>query len=235
MPKIKQWSSEDRERALHWVERKAKTGTVFRGHSGSVEGEIAALASITAPQALADHLRDALTADAWKRLMNALRQRKHASKTDAGEQISTPTPTPTPETKTDKAIRKFHDAVNRLDHALSDLVKTGAILSMRNEALEDAARGVDLFGPHSGTSIDVSGRVLRILCSPAISDNVPVLDDGTTHIREGAIQLRIELEPVKDVRRHRAPGAGLSNSKPEPDTWENCAVRIMEYVEKHST
>lgn len=231
MPKIKQWSDEERERALQWVERKAKTGTVFRGQSGTVDSEIAALASLADPQAVADRLRDSLTAEAWKRLLSALRQRKHAEK--HAEKESAPTPAPR-EKKADAskaAIRKFQDAINAVDVALRGLVKSGAVLTMRNEAIADAARGFNFFGPHHGTSIDVSGRVLRITCPPVISENQPTMDDGDIHIREGAVQMRIEIEPVKDVMRHNG-SAGLIDSQPEADTWENCAARILAYVEK---
>jgi len=90
MPRVKQWVGEDRERALQWVERKAKTGTVFRGQSGSVESEMAALVAIVEPEAVAERLRESLTDEAWKRLLSALRQRKHASKADTEAGTSEP-------------------------------------------------------------------------------------------------------------------------------------------------
>ena len=80
MARAKEWHEEDRQRAMQWVENKAKTGAVFRGQAVSVEDELETLQAISDPETLAEHLHESLTAEAWKRLLTALRQRKHADK-----------------------------------------------------------------------------------------------------------------------------------------------------------
>lgn len=220
MPRVKVWTSEDRARALEWIERKAKTGTVFRQQSGSVASELEALACIADPNELAEHLQETLTTEAWRRLLDALRQRKRAESDQGGKSDDC-----------ESAIRAFHEAVNGLDTALARLVKTGAIVAMRERAIMEAARGRRSFGPDCGTTIEVD-HVLRVECEPATSELEPVQSDETIHVREGAVRLRVELEPVKDVRRHLG-GGGLSASEPELDTWDNCAARIMAYAERY--
>lgn len=85
MPRVKQWTDEDRRRALEWVVRKAATGVVFRTSTGTVSTEIEALLELADPDEVAERLRESLTDEAWKRLLGALRQRKHqAQQSEAG-------------------------------------------------------------------------------------------------------------------------------------------------------
>jgi len=55
MPRAKQWTTEDTERALQWVSNKAKTGAIFRGQSQTAEELVPRLAgrSLTMPQSIA--------------------------------------------------------------------------------------------------------------------------------------------------------------------------------------
>jgi len=79
MARQKQWTDEDREAALGWIERKAKTGVVFRGQDESGEAMLARLTAITDLADFAEAAQAALTQAAWKRLLGALRQRKHSA------------------------------------------------------------------------------------------------------------------------------------------------------------
>jgi hypothetical protein len=74
MPRVKAWTTEDRERALQWIAHRSRLGADLADPS--------ALASIADPDALAAELRARLSAPDWTRLLSALRQRKHASKVE---------------------------------------------------------------------------------------------------------------------------------------------------------
>ena len=77
MPKTKTWTPDDRERALDWLNRKAKTGTLLKDQSGDIRAWLDDVNCIQDPERLANYLAQCLTPDAWKRLLNALRVRKH--------------------------------------------------------------------------------------------------------------------------------------------------------------
>ena len=77
MPKTKTWTPEDRDRALDWLNRKAKTGTLLRDQSSDIQSWLDDVKRIQDPERLASYLAQCLTPDAWKRLLNALRVRKH--------------------------------------------------------------------------------------------------------------------------------------------------------------
>lgn len=90
MGRHKDWTEDDMIRALQWVENKAKTGSVFRGQSETAEELLPCLAAIADPEGLAVALRDALTEDAWRRLLSALRQRKHQAERAGDAAAETP-------------------------------------------------------------------------------------------------------------------------------------------------
>lgn len=77
MARSKEWTDEDREAALSWIERKAKTGAVFRNQDDAADDMLPALADITDLEDFSEAVQAALTTSAWKRLLGALRQRKH--------------------------------------------------------------------------------------------------------------------------------------------------------------
>lgn len=77
MPKTKTWTTDDRERAIDWLNRKAKTGTLLRDQSSDIQSWLDDVSRIQDPERLAQYLAQCLTPDAWKRLLNALRVRKH--------------------------------------------------------------------------------------------------------------------------------------------------------------
>lgn len=90
MGRHKDWTEDDMTRALQWVDNKAKTGSVFRGQSATAEELLPRLAAITDPEGLAVALRDALIEDAWRRLLSALRQRKHQAERAGDAAAETP-------------------------------------------------------------------------------------------------------------------------------------------------
>lgn len=87
MPKTKTWTTDDRERAIDWLDRKAKTGTLLRDQSSDIRAWLDDVNRIQDPNRLASYLAQCLTPDAWKRLLNALRVRKHnAEKEDKNDE-----------------------------------------------------------------------------------------------------------------------------------------------------
>ena len=85
MARTKHWTIEDRDAALDWMARKAKTGAIFHDQDEAGENMLLRFAAITDPQGFAIAAQEALTDAAWKRLLGALRQRKHQDQTDATE------------------------------------------------------------------------------------------------------------------------------------------------------
>ena len=77
MPSTKTWTDDDRDRALQWIERKAARA-LFRDQSGDIDSHLERIRQAAGD--LPDVLRAALTPEAWKALLNALRQRKHVAK-----------------------------------------------------------------------------------------------------------------------------------------------------------
>ena len=116
MPRAKQWTTEDTERALQWVSNKAKTGAIFRGQSQTAEELVPRLAGISDPAELAAALAAELTPEAWKRLLNALRQRKHAA---GGESEAGPQPAPREEEKPCASCQRLTAKVTALESALA--------------------------------------------------------------------------------------------------------------------
>lgn len=122
MPRAKQWTSEDTERALQWVSNKAKTGAIFRGQSQTAEELVPRLAGISDPAELAAALQAELTPEAWRRLLNALRQRKHAA---GGETEAGPQPAPKEEETPCASCRRLTAKVTALELALAKANKAG--------------------------------------------------------------------------------------------------------------
>lgn len=122
MPRAKQWTAEDMERALQWVSNKAKTGAIFRGQSQTAEELVPRLAGITDQAELAVALAAELTPEAWKRLLNALRQRKHAA---GGETEAGPQQAPREEAKSCASCQRLTAKVAALESALAKANKAG--------------------------------------------------------------------------------------------------------------
>lgn len=80
MRQTKIWTPEDRDRALDWLNRQVKTAVLFRDQSSDVQSQIDDVNKIQDPDRLASYLAQCLTRPAWKRLLNALRVRKHSEK-----------------------------------------------------------------------------------------------------------------------------------------------------------
>lgn len=87
----KNWTIEDSERAYVWVANKAKTSAIFREQNEAVDLDHqleTVLALREKPAEMAEALSDMLTPEAWKRLLNALRQRKNKAKARASDSDS---------------------------------------------------------------------------------------------------------------------------------------------------
>ena len=114
MPRVKQWSTEDRERALQWMERRAR----INGRSGP---DLVELSTIVEPEAVAERLRGLLPEAEWKRLLSALRQRKHASNSSSKASASTGEPTAA------AACRQCAELRAELDKALAMIERYKAL------------------------------------------------------------------------------------------------------------
>jgi DNA-directed RNA polymerase specialized sigma24 family protein len=77
MARTKTWTDADRAAALDWIERKAKTSAVFNGHSGSNATALERLKGIADLTDFAAAVQATLAPAAHRRLLGALRQRKH--------------------------------------------------------------------------------------------------------------------------------------------------------------
>lgn len=355
MPKPKQWTDEDRARALEWIEHKAKTAAIFKGQDVAADDLLQNLRD-TDLDAFTDAVRDSLTADAWRRLLNALRQRKHKAQEAAPESKSEPEPEPmpardprtyntwrialkegrikpiealmrwtyvamasrvmdlkeytrlviktlpdvewhkpgeklevmgympvtwtcardfyqwadsylgdvftlgaelrkhveaeapeqrarkpkTPDAGTseissevvpvpklgkaaDKQIRDFAHGVNDLTEKLVKILRSGAILKMREDARAACQRsGMDRTSlrPYSAIHLYPMGHALRIEARELATFEEKVNDDSGI-VREGVVLMTITLEPV---RQHYDHGDGAyTNMRLTPDTWANAA------------
>lgn len=228
MSRQKQWTTEDMERALQWVANKAKTGAIFRGQSQTAEELVPRLAGISDPAALAAELAAELTPEAWKRLLNALRQRKHAAggesdSEDEGRQREDPA---------EKSVRKFQAAVYSLGSSLRELLRAGGIIAMI-----DRAHQHENFGPAFPWTIKADGPSFVIEGHPSMAGSGGThagdTDDGEILTRPGAVRLRVMIEPVTEVRRWiNHTGAGTEVIEAAPDTWKNVGTRVISDMEQ---
>jgi hypothetical protein len=226
MARSKDWTDEDRTRALAWVENKAKTGAVFRGQDETAETMLPHLESITDLDDFAVELQEALTAPAWKRLLAALRQRKHQADQSEGHG-------PSDRAKGEDPLHDFVNAVYQVGNHLEQLVRSGDIIRMVDTAREpDMLGNPRMFGNSYGWHFGIEGESLIIEDHPALSTTEAASDDGDTHIRHGAVRMRVVLDPVIESRRWiNHDGAGLDGPLCLPDTWQHCAQAIIGAVE----
>lgn len=228
MPRAKQWTTEDTERALQWVSNKAKTGAIFRGQSQTAEELVPRLAGISDPAALAAALQAELTPEAWRRLLNALRQRKHA----AGGEADSEDEGQQREDAAEKSVRKFQAAVYSLGSSLHELLRSGGIIAMLDQAHQH-----ENFGPVYPWTIKADGPSFVIEDHPSMagsgSTHAGDTDDGEILTRPGAVRLRVTLEPVTEVRRWlNHTGAGTEFTEAAPDTWKSVCARVISEMEQ---
>lgn len=225
MSRQKQWTTEDKERALQWVANKAKAGAIFRGQSQTAEELVPRLAGISDPAELAAALAAELTPEAWKRLLNALRQRKHAAggesdSEDEGQQREDAA----------EAVRQFQSTVARVGDRLRDLLETGGIINL----IDEARQRYD-FGPGYGWTIRPDGPAVVIERHPQWpfrggGTHASDTDDGERLTRPGAVRLRVMIEPVTEIRQHTESGTEFIEAA--PDTWDNVCARVISAMER---
>ncbi|MCC7277090.1 MAG: hypothetical protein IT487_02085 [Chromatiaceae bacterium] len=225
MARVKQWTEEDMGRALQWVSNKAKTGAIFRGQSQTAEELVPRLAGITDPAGLAEALAAELTPEAWKRLLNALRQRKHtAGETDNEDKGRLR------EDPAEKSVREFQSAVYSLGNTLDKMLRAGGIIAMIDQAHQH-----DNFGPAYPWTIKADGTSFIIEGYPSMAGSgthAGDTDDGEILTRPGAVRLRVLIEPVTEVRRWiNHTGAGTDVIEAAPDTWKSVGKRVIAQME----
>ena len=247
MARYRQWSTDDTRNALNWISGKMLGGAIWRDAEASDEDRLETLKDlIDQPELFAAKMKSWLKADAWKKLQGTLRQREHAAKkAQSGDESATAAS----DDPVGDTIAKFGYAMVQLEDALQKMVRCGSVLKLREDALQHARRYSEqypqsersraLYGEQqlslagrSSFKVDASGHALTIIADTTLATIKAASDDGETLTRDGAILMRVSLEPVKDQRHWIAPETGLGASHPQPDTWQHCGAAMLDAAEE---
>ncbi len=151
MARSKEWTAEDREAALGWIARKSKTGAIFVGQDETADDMLPALADITGLEDFSEAAQAALTTSAWKRLLGALRQRKHQADDDDQDQG--------PQQAQQQACHscvQLRSEVESLQARLSDATGHVALAKTQIDRLQKAA------AEDSDYMLDMQGHIDRL-------------------------------------------------------------------------